>query len=240
MKIGFNNGIFYRTNIDRYSQKNIDAISLPETNTVELFCCNVFDLHTLAKEEVTKYKHFTYFTLHAPASNTIYKEDSHTYKRLEEIQKIHEKFPLQNIVLHADTIQNTKPFTQFNHLPWSIENMDHRKPKGQSIHDIQKLMDQYSFNLTLDIQHCAEHDPSGKLATQFQETFFDKIVEYHISGNKGLQEEHPHYPLYKTQQREILSQIQKKDALCILEGTFDYLDGPTKEIEFLKKNNFFS
>ena len=149
---------------------------------------------------------------------------------LHKLEKIHHKHNLQNIVFHADIIDDWDWFNSFNKMPLSVENMDKRKNFGKSIKDMGSILDKYDFKLTLGLQHCFENDPTGKLAEDFQEVFEGRVVEYHLSG---YDEKEIHYPLFRTKQDEIISWIKDKGLPIIIESPFDAMGEQSLELKYI-------
>lgn len=228
MILGLNNGGFYRFNQDRLSAQVINKIIEAGVNGLELTCSKIEMIDTLFDFELPKNK-LEFISLHAPMLD--YRNDSTTLALLNKILQINERLKFNNIIIHSDNIKDLGVFKSFEHLPFSIENSDHRKEFGKSVNDIKAILDQSNFKLTLDLQHCYVNDNTMKLAYDFYNEFGNKIVEFHVSGyDKNFN----HYTLYKTKQDIILDFFKGKNTPIILESTYDSYDEANTEINYIK------
>lgn len=234
MIIGFGNGNFHRLYSDDKERFSHEQISLfqanNQANAIELHCLNEEHINCLLHIKNIDLSYFKYISLHAP--DLQYQKDETSNKILSKLLEVYKKYKIQNIVFHVDKVKNWDVFLDFSTLPISIENMDNHKEFGRSINDIRSILEKYNFNLTLDLQHCFVNDKSLKLASDFQELYKKKIVEYHISG---YEETYLHYPLFKTFQNQIIDSLKYKNVPIIIESTFDEIGEQEKELEYIKQ-----
>jgi hypothetical protein len=232
MTIGFGTGVFYRIladPLDRFLEEYVRLYKTGGTNAFELLCRDEGMLDFLLADTSMDLSPFSWISLHMP-DTLVYKDDEPTHRMLSKLERLTRKFGLKNFVFHADIVQDWRVLDRYAHLPLSIENMDERKLSGRTVQDIASILDKHDFKLTLDLQHCFVNDRSMQLARDFQEVFKDRIVEYHVSG---YEERFLHYPLYKTNQPEILEALKYKETPIIIESTFDEIGEQEKELAYI-------
>lgn len=221
---------FYRVT----SIKNTDEVisqyfAVQEANALEIMFHFKENLECQITKEVIQ-NNFYHCCIHAPVH--AYQNDEQSNKILKIINNIHHALHTKNIVVHPDAVIDWSVFEQYDKLPFSIENMDNEKKLYESIDDIGKILKKYPNRwFTLDLQHCFVNDPSMQLADDFHRTFWNRIVEYHISWYRP---DYIHYPLFKTKQNNIIQALQKKDIPIIIESTFDEKSDLKKEIEYVQ------
>ncbi|EKD24756.1 MAG: hypothetical protein ACD_80C00166G0017 [uncultured bacterium (gcode 4)] len=221
---------FYRITNTRNNDEQIsNYFAIAEANALELMFHSKESLeYQLTKETIEK--NFSHCSIHAPKH--AYKDDETSHKILRFIGDVCALLPIKNIVIHPDIVIDRAIFEQYKHLPLSIENMDERTKSCQWVQDIKKILNDNPYLwLVLDLQHCFTNDPTMQLAKDFHREFWDRIVQYHISW---YHPEHLHYPLFKTQQIQIIKAIEKTDIPIIIESTFDDKGDLQKEIEYIK------
>lgn len=233
MIIGFGTGDFcriYSNPNERFSNKYINHYkSRGLANAIELDCLNEVMIDYLLDITNLNLSYFTFISLHTP--DLAYANDEDSNRVLSKLELLAKKYKINNFVFHTDKVLDWNIFNNYKNIPISIENMDDHKKFGKTIDDLKSILDKYNFKLTLDLQHCFVNDRSMKLASDFQEEFKDKIVEYHISG---FDDEVLHYPLFKTKQNEIIDSLKNKNIPIIIESTFDQVGGQEKELEYIK------
>jgi hypothetical protein len=232
MIIGFATGNFYELiekEEDSFSSLNINHFKASGlTNAIELHCPNEEIIDHLLQKEDLELSSFSYISVHVPSLINNKKEE---LKRiLNKLRGLKEKYKIKNFVFHIEKEIDWSIFSDYLDLPVSIENMDNEKDSGKNIEDIEKILKNYPFNLTLDLQHCFTNDRSMKLAIDIQENFKERITEYHISG---FEEEVLHYPLFKTNQNIIIESLLHKDIPIIIESCFKERGEEIKEIRYI-------
>lgn len=231
MRIGGSSWDYYRIAAARNTDEEIlKNFVYPEANIVELMCHDKEHLDMELDPLLVKEK-FVSCSLHLPVHT--YRDDDSSHKILKKIEALCSRFAIQNIVIHPDTVVDRSLFQQYQHLPFSIENMDERKKIWRSVEDVKKILDENPhISFTLDLQHCYVNDPTMQLAKDFHEALWDKLVQYHISW---YHPEYLHYPLFKTNQDIIISSLQRTDLPIIIESTFDEPGELEKEMAYIKK-----
>jgi sugar phosphate isomerase/epimerase len=232
MIIGFGSGDFYKIYSNSNEGFSKDYINHYKTNglanAIELNCRNEGEMDYLLINNLDL-SGFSFISMHTP--QYAYDNDENSKRMLAKMELLTKKYNIKNIVVHSDLVLNWEIFAKYENIPISIENMDHRKKSGKTIEDIKAVLDKYNFKLTVDLQHCFVNDNSLQLAADFQEKFKDKIVEYHISGTD---DDSMHYPLFKTEQDEIIKALKDKNIPIIIESTFDEIGDHEKELEYIK------
>lgn len=221
---------FYRITDARNNDEQIsNYFAIPEARALELMFHDKENLeHQLTREIIEN--SFSHCSIHVP--KYAYKNDEESHRILKFIEKICSTLPIKNIVVHPDDVVDRSLFEQYKHLPLSIENMDDRKKSCKWVEDIKKILNENPYLwFVLDLQHCFVNDPTMQLARDFHKAFWDRIVQYHISW---YHPEYLHYPLFKTQQTEIVKAMERTDIPIIIESTFDDKDDLQKEIAYIK------
>lgn len=118
----------------------------------------------------------------------------------------------------------------------AIENMDKRKLFGRKLKEIYKLLSKFSLSFVLDVQHAYEHDHSMGYAADLFRMAKNRLVCYHISGEKDGDN---HVLLSRSKNgRRIIDFLggvfPEKPAPLILEGRYSNALEIKKEIAFLK------
>jgi len=229
MDIGFNSGSFWRFYLDRFSVENISALSVPDARVLELSCRDEKMVDQYINEDLAKYSNFEIFTIHAPIM--AYGENETTYRVFDKINLLARKFNARNIVFHPEPIPEWSVFDRLRDLPVSIENMDETRMVFRSVSEMKELLAKYKFGLTLDLQHCFVNDNTMKLAADFHEALGDRIVEYHISAYSPV---FFHVPLYNSNQDVIIRALKNKNAIIMIESTFDKPEDAAMELAYLK------
>ena len=228
--IWWSSGDFYRISDAKNTNEQIAkyfAINGVNALEIMLYDANNFQCDITKEGIGDKISHYS---IHTPTRHP-YQDDEESHRILQAVEKICWEFPIQNIVIHPDNVIDWSVFKQYKHLPFPIENMDDRKKSYKSVEDIKNLLDEYPYMwFTLDLQHCFTNDPSMQLAKDFHKELWHKIVQYHLSW---YHPEYLHYPLFRTQQNEIIAALQNRDLPIIIESTFDHQDELAKEIAYI-------
>ncbi len=228
-KIGFSTGIFYKSS----------AFYSFETILMRLLKlgCTAIEVNSINPNMLEKILHYSKFLqefefvgLHAPASKFKYKDNEETIDVLNKIRRINNKVKFDNIVLHPTNVEDWNVFQKYKELPFSIENMDNRKGSYKTIEEIRKIIENYNFQLTLDIQHIFSNDAEMKNLNEFFYYFTDNIKCIHISGFK----DDYHFPIYKTTQNGILNSVPNKPVAIIIESVLQNWDELKKELYYIQ------
>jgi len=229
MQIGFSTGVLYRKEPD--FNKLIKIYKSIRVNSLEIFfgqekllCYNI---------KIGNLKSFKHISIHAPTRNVIYKNDKKTKKILAQIEKIYKKLNAKFIVFHPDLVKDWKIFKNYS-FEMAIENMDWRKPFGQTVKDIKRVLKNKKIKLALDVNHCYTNDKTLRLLLDFYKNFKDRICEIHMSGFNSFSEYHE--PLCITKQNKFLTLIPEiKNFPIIIESKCTNKKGAEKELKYIKK-----
>ncbi len=232
MILGFSNGDFWKLHefeLARFKDEYLKFLLDQGTNALELNCRNLESLNFLLENNMEILSEFKFVSMHAP--DIFYEDNNTSHEILNSIEKACKKYSIQNVVFHVDKITDWDLIAKYTQIPVSVENMDDTKVFGQTLDDMKSILDKYDFNLTLDLQHCFTNDPTMKLAVELQNSFSDRIAEYHLSGFK---EKVLHYPLFKTNQDIIIKNLLHTDKPIIIESVFDNFSEGKTELNYLK------
>ncbi len=225
--IWFNNWDLYRVIDPSYDEKLLNILYSDKTKALELHFHGLKDLEALINLEENIYNRFEYLSLHAPDL----KWDQETEKILLKLRDVCKKMNIKNIVMHPHEVKSWNIFEKFKDLPLSIENMDNNKPFWQTVEDLSPILDKYRFlSLTLDLQHCFVNDNSMKIAEEFHNKYWNRIVEYHISW---YDKKYLHYKLFDTKQDIIIKALKLKSIPIIIESTLDRINDLDKELNYI-------
>ena len=232
MRIGFGLGDFWMIEDKGEGlahHKLLEHFKIPGANAMEIsFGAERIYKLLLSKDAGHRFDDFEYLSMHAPGVAWQGNPESHHY--LQMLAHLCEKFPIQNIVVHPDTVVDREVFLQYPELPISIENMDNLKTFGKSVSDIQNILDKYPFGLTLDLQHCYTNDPTMQLAAEFHKTLGDRLVQYHISA---YDPEELHVTLYNHNQDLIIEHLEQKNIPIIIESCEKYYAEAEIELNYI-------
>lgn len=224
--IGFGNGAFYQTGENRFSSKYLHHMSPTQVNAIELNCrAELVDSYLAADLEL--FADFEYISLHTQVAG--YRCSIRYRNILKDIQRLCFRLPVKNIVVHPDAVKDWQVFTEFPDLPFSIENLDNRRP-FRTPQEILPLCEKYGFGFTFDLQHCFTVDCSMKLAREFHEVLGDHLVEYHLSGSDAGS----HQPLFKTGNKVIIEAIERPEVPIIIESLFDKFGEENRELDYIR------
>jgi len=118
---------------------------------------------------------FDYIAFHAPSSI------EHPFEPLaiELLQRVAvHNWP---IVVHPDAIHTPREWAHFGNL-LCIENMDKRKPVGQTAEDLGTIFDQFpDASFCFDIGHARQVDPTMSEAIAILHRFQSRLKQLHVS-----------------------------------------------------------
>jgi hypothetical protein len=170
--IGFSTGALARGDVHRALQmmqhKPLQAIELSALRQNELaMLVNQIDELELSQ--------FRYISVHAPSSLDPEFEPE-ALKLLELVSR--RGWP---IVVHPDAVHRVEEWARFGDL-LLIENMDKRKPIGQTAADLAAIFGRLpDAMLCLDLGHARQIDPTMSEATAIFTRFAGKLKQLHIS-----------------------------------------------------------
>src|SRR6056297_715441 len=148
MILGFSNGDFYPINdssFDRFSVEQTEIFKLDgRARAIELHVSNKKHLkHLLENVDKDQYSSFDYISLHAPTKN--YQNNKKGHEVLTLVEKICQKWPIKNIVLHPDEVKDWELFLDYKDLPWSLENIHNVKDVDVVIQELKAIFQKYPF-----------------------------------------------------------------------------------------------
>lgn len=119
---------------------------------------------------------FRYLSVHAPSKNRQVDEGV-LVSRLAALPP-----QVAAVVVHPDTIEDVALWRALNGR-CVIENMDGRKPLGQTADDLAPFFDALpTAGLCLDVAHAASLDPSMELAEELLDRFGSRLRHLHVSS----------------------------------------------------------
>lgn len=172
MNIGFSTGSLAYGDFEAGIQMQLATAA----NVIELSALRENELENLL--EVIDDLHldqFDYVSFHAP-SKLIHLSEKDLIKQLSIVAE--KQF---NIIVHPDIIQDFSEWKIFGDL-LCIENMDKRKPIGQTTYDLLEIFEMLpDASFCFDLAHAKQVDPTMIEAISIAKVFKDKIKELHIS-----------------------------------------------------------
>lgn len=118
---------------------------------------------------------FNYISFHAPSKLIHFQENT----LIELLSLIAEKN--FHIVAHPDIIRDFSRWNFFGEI-LCIENMDKRKPIGQTTNDLLDIFEKLpNASLCFDLAHAKQVDPTMIEAISIANVFKDRIKQLHIS-----------------------------------------------------------
>ncbi|HWI21489.1 MAG TPA: hypothetical protein VNT22_02640 [Baekduia sp.] len=119
---------------------------------------------------------FRYVSVHAPVKERQMPE-AELVARLAALPAY-----VASVVLHPDVIGDVSLYAALGRRA-VIENMDGRKPRGQSVGDLQPLFDALpAAGFCLDVAHVSGVDPSMRLGDELLDAFGSRLRQVHLSS----------------------------------------------------------
>jgi len=172
MTIGFSTGALARGDFRRALQ----ILAGKNTSAVELSALRQDELQPLVEAiESLDLGSFEYVSFHAPSSM----EAGFEQRALELLGRVsHLGWP---IIVHPDAMHRPEDWNRLREC-LCIENMDKRKPIGQTADDLERFFEILpSASLCFDIGHARQVDPTMGEAAIILSRFADKIQQLHVS-----------------------------------------------------------
>lgn len=235
MTIGFSTGSLAKGDFKMALEMLSDH---PRVTAVELSALREAELPGLiANLPLLNLSQFKYISVHAPSKLFNHSEDS----IIEQLQQITGKSI--SVIVHPDIITN---FSKWKGLGTflCIENMDKRKPVGQTANDLCRIFEKLpDATFCLDLAHAKQVDPTMVECATMLRVFKDRISQFHISD---VTSNSAHVPINVEaikSFRKVAQLIPTKDIPFIIESPVpkNYI---SKEIDFVGSafhvNNHFS
>jgi hypothetical protein len=209
--IGFSTGALargdYRQALKMLADKDLNAVELSALRQEELQPL-VEDLDNLDLRK------FRYVAFHAPSSLDPLFEAA-TIELLEHVAA--RGWP---IIIHPNTMHNTEAWAHFGTL-LCIENMDKRKPIGQTAADLAKIFDLLpSASLCFDIGHARQVDPTMSEATAILQVYCTRLRQLHVS-EVNTQSKHDPLSLESMLAFQRVATLVPRDVPIIMESRVD-------------------
>jgi hypothetical protein len=170
--IGFSTGALARGNV----QHALELLRGKTANAVELSALRQHELPTLVHQlNDLDLRQFEHISVHAPSAL----EPEYESTALELLAVVRQrKWP---IIVHPDAMYRIAEWSRFGELLY-IENMDIRKPIGQTASDLAGFFAKLpQACLCFDIGHARQVDPTMSEAAQILLRFRDRLRQLHIS-----------------------------------------------------------
>ncbi|MFA5333137.1 MAG: hypothetical protein WC376_01440 [Candidatus Nanoarchaeia archaeon] len=235
MILGFSTGSLYK-HLEPLSNEAVDAISSTGCNAIELCALFNYRIELLNILDINKLKKFNYVSLHS-SEELRYANNVETRKLLNTIVKYNKIFKFDNIIIHSDIVDDWNIFKDYD-LPFLFENIGRKDGFGYKLDEIIKIIEN-NHKLVLDLTHDYIVDKNMNLSNNLLKNYNNSIKEIHVSGyKKHGKDEQQHYPIYITQQKEMISHLVP-NIPTIIESVIpfenkDYISELQKEYSFLK------
>ncbi|MGA8214119.1 MAG: hypothetical protein WB799_11025 [Candidatus Sulfotelmatobacter sp.] len=170
--IGFSTGALargdFRQALQMLSDKNVNAVELSALRQDELAPL----VQQLGQLDLSR---FQYISFHAPSAM----EQSYEPNALELLQQVAARnWP---IIVHPDAMHTTAAWACLGDC-LCIENMDKRKPIGQTATDLAKFFEVLpQASLCFDIGHARQVDPTMSEAWAILQRFANRTKQLHVS-----------------------------------------------------------
>lgn len=206
--IGFSTGALargdFRLALKRLSDKNVNAIELSALRQDELAPL----VQELDRLDLSRYQ---YISFHAPSAM----EQSYEPAALKLLQQVAARnWP---IIVHPDAMHTPSAWACLGDC-LCIENMDKRKPIGQTATDLAKFFDALpNASLCFDIGHARQVDPTMSEAWAILQRFRGRIKQLHVS-EVNTQSKHDPISLESILAFQKVSHLLPPDVPIILES----------------------
>lgn len=147
------------------------------TDAVELSALSEPELAGLLRYlESTPHLPFRYVSVHAPSKQRAMPERD----LVSQLRRLSGR--VDAIVVHPDAIDDVSLYRSLGHT-LAIENMDSRKPFGQTADQLAALFDELpSAGLCFDVAHAMAVDPTLTEARRILRRFGDRLRQVHVSS----------------------------------------------------------
>ena len=219
--IGFSTGAVAYSHF----QAALDLLAQTDATAVELSALRPAELKPLAEAAPTlQLDRYSHVSVHLPSS---FNPDFE-----EEILSLAAQFPAQwLLVTHPDVIRKWDLWRRLGERI-CIENMDKRKPVGQSRRDLLAIFRQLpDATLCFDIGHAHQVDPTMGEAILILEEFTGRLRELHIS-EVNSESKHDLISLEAERSFEVVAQLIPKNVPVILESRGAAPDEQLSDIVF--------
>jgi len=246
--IGFSTGVLYET-INSISPEIVLICQNLGCNVIEINC-HSFPDHVKKLTEWSfvnsiNNSEFYHISLHFPCNMRYsirqeYFENTLTLFRQSFSFQFKVSKSLGYILFHPDLVDNWKIFDIFNttcnynHIPFAIENMDHRKKSFKNLVALWYFFQKYhQFKFIFDVQHWIVTGNSIADIPKIINEFSNQLIGIHLSGvdiNKY------HAPLFKTNQHKLIETLRNLPLHIpiIIESVCENIKDMEKELKYVK------
>lgn len=190
----------------------LELLSHTELEAVELSALRQNELRPLVESlDTLDLTQFAYISFHAPSAM----EEAFEKEALELLAQVAQRgWP---IIVHPDAMHRHESWARFGEL-LLIENMDKRKPIGQSAVDLARYFEILpEARMCFDIGHARQVDPTMSEAAAILEAFRPRITELHVS-EVNSQSKHDCISLASTLAFQEIADLIPPDVPVILES----------------------
>lgn len=209
--IGFSTGALSRAD---YRQA-LEMVADKDVNAVELSALRQEELQPLVEDlDNLDLRKFRYVAFHAPSSL----DDSFEATAIKLLEHVAGRgWP---IVVHPNAMHNPRAWAHFGAL-LCIENMDKRKPIGQTAADLEKIFDLLPrASFCFDIGHARQVDPTMSEATAILQLCRKNLKQLHVS-EVNTQSKHDPLSLESMLAFQRVATLVPQDIPIILESRVD-------------------
>jgi len=182
----------------------------PSVTAVELSALRYDELPVLlALLPSLDLRQFTHISVHAPSAFTQMQE-------ADVLAQLHSQaYP---IVVHPNVLYTVAEWRKFGDR-LRIENMDNRKPLGQTAADLRRIFQLFpEARFCFDVGHARQIDPSMGEAQRFLDLCGDRLAEIHISE---VNEASRHLPLSPAAIQDFFQLAIPDNIPAIIESQLD-------------------
>ncbi|MEE9525359.1 MAG: hypothetical protein V3V78_02010 [Candidatus Woesearchaeota archaeon] len=226
----------FRTSIN----KDIEICLKTGADGIEVVFPFVKDLmkFKLTKENKKGLMKLKYNTVHMPFfdknKNQLYLFNTPRCKKIvEKAYKLAKDINAININFHPNQMKNPKVLDGFEDMGFTLENLTEKR--GYTVTDYKKMLKKESkFDFLLDTSHAIRTNQMKTLIDNLK----DKIKFIHLSGAKGLRDDHYLVYRFKHKNRKQLDLIKKLKCPVIIEAGKDKdltVKDFKKEVKYVRK-----
>jgi hypothetical protein len=218
--IGFSTGALARNDF----RKALRMLSGKAVSAIELSALRQDELAPLVEQlDSLDLDRFEYKAFHAPSAMDASFE-ALAIKLLEQV--VIRGWP---IIVHPDAMHSPWEWARLGNL-LCIENMDKRKPIGQTAVDLTKIFDMLpDASFCFDLGHARQVDPTMSEATTIMQNFRVRLRQLHVS-EVNTQSKHDPLSLESIMAFHRVSHLVPPETPIILESRVEE-DGISQEIE---------
>jgi hypothetical protein len=209
--IGFSTGALARGDVFR----GLKMIRNRSLHVVELSALREAELLPLIDQlDSLPLEGFQYISFHAPSSM----DPSFEPTALKLLERIKDRgWP---IIVHPNAMHNIQKWAHFEEL-LCIENMDKRKPIGQTAEDLDRIFEQLpKASLCFDLGHARQIDPTMSEAVLILIRFRNRLKQLHVS-EVNSESKHDPLTLEAIMAFQRVSSLIPQDIPIILESRVD-------------------